>query len=92
LAVPHKDAAEQLEDPEAWAREHVRLDAAQVTGKYAITWIARLDVEGLIFEHRERGDFRKRRALRQRATEAVITEFLEWLGRTKSRNDGAGCS
>ena len=66
-------------DNEAWARENVHLNSAEHTGKYSLTWVARLNVDGMLFEQRVRGDGRKRESLRQRATDAVVSDYLDYL-------------
>ena len=67
------------EESEAWARDNVQLSSAEHTGKYSLTWVARLDVDGLVFERRARGDGRKRDSLRQRAADAVVSDYLDHL-------------
>ena len=66
-------------DSEAWARANVQLSSTAHTGKSSITWIARLDVEGLVFEQRARGEVRQRDSLRQRAADAVVSDYLGYL-------------
>jgi hypothetical protein len=50
-------------DKEAWARENVHLNSAEHTGKYSLTWVARLNVDGMLFEQRVRGDDASAKAL-----------------------------
>jgi hypothetical protein len=76
-----EDSMSSLVGAEQWARAHVRLFAAEQHGKAAITWAARIDLDGQVFERRERGDFRRGEALRQRATEAVVRDYLDWVER-----------
>ena len=66
-------------DSEAWARNHVQLSSAEHTGKYSLSRVARFDVDGLVVERRARGDGRKRDSLRQRATDAVVSDYLDYL-------------
>ena len=66
-------------DSEAWARANLELSSAEHTGKSSITWVARLEVDGLAFERRARGEIRRRDSLRQRAADAVVSDYLDYL-------------
>lgn len=72
---------DSVEDPEAWARGRVTWDAT-VEGKEAITCIARIDADGQLFERREQGLIGKRDALRKRASDAVVRDYLDFIERT----------
>jgi hypothetical protein len=76
------DLARRLSEAEAWAREHVHLFSGEFHGKSAITWIAQLTADGQLFEQRARGEVRNRDSLRQRATDAVVRDYLDWIERT----------
>lgn len=69
---------------EAWARQNVHLFSAGFHGKSSITWIAQIKVEGQVFEHRVAGAIRRRDSLRQRAAEAVVGDYLDWIERTEN--------
>jgi hypothetical protein len=65
-------------DAEAWAREHVRLTTAD-HHKNGLTWVARIKAHGLLFEGRATGPSPKREALRRRATDAAVRDYLDFL-------------
>jgi hypothetical protein len=75
---PDAEPAEQ--DAEAWAREHVHLDTTD-HHKNGLTWVATIKADGLTFEGRAAGTARKRDALRQRATDAAVRDYLDFVDR-----------
>jgi len=70
-------------DPESWARSSVRFDAT-TEGKTGIIWIARIEAHGQLFERREQGPVGKRDALRARAADAVVSDYLAFAERIGS--------
>ena len=65
---------------EEWARRSVTLESRHSrTGKRGIRWVASIRVGDLLFEHEAFGDLRRGEALRHRATEAVIQDYLDWV-------------
>jgi hypothetical protein len=71
-------------EAEAWAREHVHLFTKD-HHKYGLTWVAQIKAEGLVFEGRATGPGRKRDALRKRATDAAIRDYLDFPERIEGR-------
>jgi len=68
-------------EAEAWAREHVHLFTTD-HHKNGLTWIARIKSEGLVFEGRATGSAPKRDALRKRATDAAVSDYLDFIERS----------
>jgi hypothetical protein len=67
--------------PETWAREHVHLTTTD-HHKNGLTWVATIRAKGLTFEGRATGPAPKRDALRKRATDAAVRDYLDFVGRT----------
>jgi hypothetical protein len=67
-------------DAEAWAREHVAYTTTD-HHKNGLTWVAQIKADGLIFEGRATGPAPKRDALRERAADAAIRDYLDFVNR-----------
>jgi hypothetical protein len=65
---------------EEWARQHVHLFTTD-HHKNGVTWVAHIKTDGLVFEGRATGPARKRDALRKRATEAAVGDYLDFAER-----------
>ena len=70
-----------LREAEEWARKHVHYVFGPTHGKRGVTWIAQIRRESLLFERRAVGEVRERDALRSRAADAVVRDYLEWVKR-----------
>jgi hypothetical protein len=80
--VVEEDRATRLRRAEAWARENVHLFSAGFHGKSSVTSVAQITAQGQMFEQRARGEVRRRDSLRQRATDAVVRDYVDWIERT----------
>ena len=84
-----QDPDEMLQRAELWARAHVTFAARHDrTGRHGIRWVAEIKVGDLVFEREEFGDHRKRDSLRERASDAVVRDFLDCTA-DMMRNDDA---
>jgi hypothetical protein len=68
-------------ESEAWARQHVHLFTTD-HHKNGLTWVARIKSDGLVFEGRATGPAPKRDALRKRATDAAVCDYLDFIERS----------
>ena len=73
------DLTRTLADAETWAREHVKLVFGPASGKTGALWIAQLRTDTQLFEARAHGEVTKREVLRQRASDAVVRDYLQWI-------------
>jgi hypothetical protein len=64
-------------DPEAWARESIHW-VSRKRGHFGRSWVAQIRVDGLVFEGQAEGPIEKRDALRKRAAEAVVSDYMEF--------------
>ena len=76
---PH---AEPIEDPEAWAREHVHLIFRKV-GHTGVGYTAQVKVDGLVFEGRAEGQTKQVRKIEARAVDEAVAAYLDFIERSK---------
>jgi hypothetical protein len=70
-----------MADAEAWARAHVAFFTTD-HHKNGLTWVARIKRGGLVFAGRATGPAPKREALRKRAADAAVLDYLESVERS----------
>ena len=84
----NQDPGNVLERAEAWAASHVTLQSRHDrTGRYGIRWVATIKIRDLVFEREEFGDLRKGESLRQRASDGVVKDFLDWTADMLGNDD-----
>jgi hypothetical protein len=69
-------------DPESWAREHIHWVTSK-RGHTGICWVAQIRVDGLVFEGQAEGHVRQREALRRRAEDAAVRDYMDFARRTE---------
>jgi hypothetical protein len=69
-----------MPDAETWAREHVHVKWTPV-GRTSSRYVARIEVDGLVFEGRSEGESRKR-GQERRAIDEAVAAYLDYIERS----------